>query len=200
MQRENKKRLNATTKKNMISTAIKKGCCKPIKHYTLHVDIRRHTMSQPHPYSKPNTNKFLKSSSSSSSFLSPDTRDTRDRTNSFLGRAVLEVAKEDKDIKDTKVKEEVEEFPVLGGMRPAVTTPLRGLCPLLYKTALLTKINHSHIEEQARIQKALRREMDAKEKRLKQMQMSSMRERFIADAIHDCGSMAYDDDPVDHND
>jgi hypothetical protein len=65
----------------------------------------------------------------------------------------------------------------------------------LYKTALLTKINHSHIEEQARIQKALRREMDAKETRLRQMELSSMRERFVADAIHDCGSMAYDDDP-----
>ena len=162
---------------------------------------------------KPSTNKFLKSSSSSSSssFLSPDTRDTRDtrdRTNSFLGRAVL--AKEDKDIKDdikdTKVKEDVEEFPVLGG-RPAATTTTTekkglaspqvqaGTCPLLYKTALLTKINHSHIEEQARIQKALRREMEAKENRLKQMEMSSMRERFVADAVHGCGSMAYDDDP-----
>ena len=168
---------------------------------------------------KPSTNKFLRSSSassstsssSSSSFLSPDTRDTR--TNSFLGRAVLEVelVKEDKDkdknkdIKDTKVKEEVEEFPVLGGTRPAVTTTTEkkgltspqvqaGLCPLLYKTALLTKINHSHIEEQARIQKALRREMEAKEKRLRQMELSSMRERFVADAVHGCGSMAYDDD------
>ena len=155
---------------------------------------------------KPSTNKFLKasssSSSSSSSFLSQDTRDTR--TNSFLGRAVLEVAKEDKDIKDVKVKEEVEEFPVLGGTRPAATTEKKGLvspqaqaglCPLLYKTALLTKINHSHIEEQARIQKALRREMEAKEKRLRQMELSSMRERFVADAVHGCGSMAYDDDP-----
>lgn len=154
------------------------------------------------------------SSSSSSSFLSPDTRDTRDtRTNSFLGRAVLEVelVKEDKDInnikdvKDVKIKEEVEEFPVLGGTRPAVTTTTEkkgwvpqvqaGPCPLLYKTALLTKINHSHIEEQARIQKALRREMEAKENRLRQMELSSMRERFVADAVHGCGSMAYDDDP-----
>lgn len=161
---------------------------------------------------KPSTNKFLRSSSSassssSSSFLSPDTRDTR--TNSFLGRAVLEVevevAKEykdkDKDTKDTKVKEEVEEFPVLGGRRPAATTTeKKGLAspqdtPLLYKTALLTKINHSHIEEQARIQKAMRREMEAKEKRLRQMELSSMRERFVADAVHGCGSMAYDDDP-----
>ena len=158
------------------------------------------------------TNKFLKSSSSSSSstsssFLSPDThiRDTRDRTNSFLGRAVLEVAKDVKDVKDLNVE---EEFPVLGGRRPAVTTTtekkglasteaggLRGPCPLLYKTALLTKINHSHIEEQARIQKALRREMEAKENRLRQMELSSMRERFVADAVHGCGSMAYDDDP-----
>jgi hypothetical protein len=158
---------------------------------------------------KPSTNKFLRSSSSSSSsFLSPDTRDTR--TNSFLGRAVLEVevevAKEykdkdkdkDKDTKDTKVKEEVEEFPVLGGRRPAATmTEKKGSSDtLLYKTALLTKINHSHIEEQARIHKALRREMEAKEKRLRQMELSSMRERFVADAIHGCGSMAYDDDPV----
>jgi hypothetical protein len=165
------------------------------------------------------------STSSSSSFLSPDTRDTRDtRTNSFLGRDVLEVelVKEDKDInnikdvKDVKIKEEVEEFPVLGGRRPAATTTekkglvstpapqtqseaeaggLRGPCPLLYKTALLTKINHSHIEEQARIQKALRREMEAKENRLRQMELSSMRERFVADAVHGCGSMAYDDDP-----
>jgi hypothetical protein len=171
----------------------------------------RAKMSMSH---KPSTNKFLKSSSSSSSssFLSPDTRDTRDtrdRTNSFLGRAVL--AKEDKDIKDdikdTKVKEEVEEFPVLGGRRPAVTTTTEkkglvpqvqaGTCPLLYKTALLTKINHSHIEEQARIQKALRREMEAKENRLRQMELSSMRERFVADAVHGCSSMAaaYDDDP-----
>jgi hypothetical protein len=164
---------------------------------------------------KPSTNKFLKSSSSSSSsFLSPDTRDTRDtRINSFLGRAVLEVevevAKEDNDkVKDIKVKEAVEEFPVLGGgRRPAATTTTEkkgpvstqvqagGLCPLLYKTALLTKINQSHIEEQTRIQKALRREMEAKENRLKQMEMSSMRERFVADTIHGCGSMAYDDDP-----
>jgi len=159
---------------------------------------------------KPSTNKFLRSSSassssSSSSFLSPDTRDTRDtRTNSFLGRAVLEievaVAKDkdkDKDIKDTKVKEEVEEFPVLGsGRQSASAGGLSGNSPLLYKTALLTKINHSHIEEQARIQKALRREMEAKEKRLRQMELSSMRERFVADAIHGCGSMAYDDDPA----
>ena len=171
-------------------------------------------------YHKPSINKFLRSSSassssssSSSSFLSPDTRDTR--TNSFLGRAVLEVEltkddkgnNKDKDIKDTKVKEEVEEFPVLGGRRPAATTEKKGLvstpapqaqaglCPLLYKTALLTKINHSHIEEQARIQKALRREMEAKEKRLRQMELSSVRERFVADAVHGCGSMAYDDDP-----
>jgi hypothetical protein len=171
---------------------------------------------------KPSTNKFLRSSSSSSSFLSPDTRDTR--TNSFLGRAVLEVevevAKEykdkdkDKDTKDTKVE---EEFPVLGGgRRPAATTTEKkglvspqvqaGGSPLLYKTALLTKINHSHIEEQARIQKALRHEMEAKEKRLRQMELSSMRERFVADAIHGCGSMAYDDDPAqkynrrDHDD
>jgi hypothetical protein len=154
---------------------------------------------------KPSTNKFLKASSSasSSSFLSPDTR-----TNSFLSRAVLEVevevAKEDKandkdkdkDIKDIKVKEEVEEFPVLGGGRQSASAGgLRGQCPLLYKTALLTKIDQSHIEEQARIQKALRREMEAKETRLRQMELSSMRERFVADAIHDCGSMAYDDDP-----
>ena len=160
---------------------------------------------------KPTTNKFLKSAStsSSSSFLSPDTRDTRDtrdRTNSFLGRAVL--VKEDKDInniKDVKDVKVEEEFPVLGGRRPAVTTTTEkkglvpqaeaGPCPLLYKTALLTKINHSHIEEQARIQKALRREMEAKEKRLRQMELSSMRERFVADAVHGCGSMAYDDDP-----
>lgn len=165
---------------------------------------------------KPSTNKFLRSSSSassslssSSSFLSPDTH-----TNSFLGRAVREVQVEvdkdkdnDKDIKlkdDNKVK---EEFPALGG-RPVATTEkkgvasipqvqaggLRGPCPL-YKTALLTKINQSHIDEQARIQKVLRREMEAKENRLKQMELSSMRERFVADAIHDCGSMAYDDDP-----
>lgn len=165
-------------------------------------------------YHKPSTNKFLKSASTSpsSSFLSPD------RTNSFLGRAVLEVAKEDKDVKDIKVKEEVEEFPALGGTRTATTTTekkglastptpqaeaeakaeaggLRGPCPLLYKTALLTKINHSHIEEQARIQKALRREMEAKENRFRQMELSSMRERFVADAVHGCGSMAYDDDP-----
>ena len=154
---------------------------------------------------KPNTNKFLKASSSSpssSAFLSPDTRDTR--TNSFLGRAVHQhelevevVVKDIKDIKDTKVTEEVEEFPVLGG-RPAATTTTtekkRSDDALLYKTALLTKINHSHIEEQARIQKALRREMEAKEKRLRQMEMSSMRERFVADAIHGCGNMAYDDD------
>lgn len=161
---------------------------------------------------KPTTNKFLKSasSSSSSSFLSPDTRDTRDtRTNSFLGRAVLEaeLVKEDKDInniKDVKDVKVEEEFPVLGGTRPAVTTTEKkglapqvqaGTCPLLYKTALLTKINHSHIEEQARIQKALRREMEAKENRLRQMELSSMRERFVADAVHGCGSMAYDDDP-----
>ncbi len=166
---------------------------------------------------KPSTNKFLKSSSSSSSssssFLSPDThtRDTPDRKNSFLGRAVHEVAKDIKDVKDVKDLNVEEEFPVLGGRRPAVTTTtekkglvpqaeaeaggLRGACPLLYKTALLTKINHSQIEEQARIQKALRREMDAKETRLRQMELSSMRERFVADAIHDCGSMAYDDDP-----
>jgi hypothetical protein len=162
------------------------------------------------------------STSSSSAFLSPDTRDTRDtRTNSFLGRAVVhevEVAKDKdikdlKDVKDIKVEEEVEEFPVLGGgRRPAATTTekkglvtplnpqvqtggLRGPCPL-YKTALLTKINHSHIEEQARIQKALRREMEAKENRLRQMELSSMRERFVADAVHGCGSMAYDDDPA----
>jgi hypothetical protein len=161
---------------------------------------------------KPTTNKFLKSastssssSSSSSSFLSPDTR-----TNSFLGRAVLEaeLVKEDKDInniKDVKDVKVEEEFPVLGGTRPAVTTTTEkkglvpqvqaGTCPLLYKTALLTKINHSHIEEQARIQKALRREMEAKENRLRQMELSSMRERFVADAVHGCGSMAYDDDP-----
>jgi hypothetical protein len=149
---------------------------------------------------KPGTNKFLRSSSASS-----DTRDTR--TNSFLGRsgAVLEVevevAKEykdkDKDTKDTKVKEEVEEFPVLGGRRPAATTTEKkgSSDTLLYKTALLTKINHSHIEEQARIQKALRREMEAKEKRLRQMELSSMRERVVADAVHGCGSMVYDDDP-----
>jgi hypothetical protein len=157
---------------------------------------------------KPSTNKFLRSSSSassssSSSFLSPDTRDTR--TNSFLGRAILEVevevAKEYKDIKDVKDIKVEEEFPVLGGRRPAATTTeKKGLAspqdtPLLYKTALLTKINHSHIEEQARIQKAMRREMEAKEKRLRQMELSSMRERFVADAVHGCGSMAYDDDP-----
>jgi hypothetical protein len=166
---------------------------------------------------KPSTNKFLKSAStsstsSSSSFLSPDTRDTR--TNSFLGRAVLEVelVKEDKDInniKDVKDVKVEEEFPVLGERRPAVTTTTEkkglvstpapqvqaGTRPLLYKSALLTKINHSHIEEQARIQKALRREMEAKENRLRQMELSSMRERFVADAVHGCGSMAYDDDP-----
>ena len=28
------------------------------------------------------------------------------------------------------------------------------------------------------------------------MELSSMRERFVADAIHGCGSMAYDDDPA----
>ena len=149
---------------------------------------------------KPSTNKFLKSAStsSSSSFLSPDTRDTR--TNSFLGRAVVhevEVAK-DKDIKDIKDVKDIkvkEEFPVLGGTRPLQAGGLRELCPLLYKTALLTKINHSHIEEQSRIQKALRREMEAKENRLRQMELSSMRERFVSDAVHGCGSMAYDDDP-----
>ena len=217
MQRENKKCLNNATKENTI-----KKCSKPIKHYILHVDICA-TMSQPHPYSKTSTNKFLKSSSSSSSSSlhlssSSDVHKRSESTNSFLGRGndahntftvgdrAGVVVEEQPDVKGkvkVKVKVEVEEFPALGGSSAALR-PVTGKDTLLYKTALLTKINHSHIEEQARIQKALRREMEAKEKRLKQMESASMRDRFVADAIHDCGSMAYDDDPVStrygHND
>jgi hypothetical protein len=182
-------------------------------------------MSQPHPYSKTSTNKFLKSSSSSSSSSSSlhlssssDVHKRSESTNSFLGRGndahntftvgdrAGVVVEEQPDVKGkvkVEVKVEVEEFPALGGSS-ATLRPVTGKDTLLYKTALLTKINHSHIEEQARIQKALRREMEAKEKRLKQMESASMRDRFVADAIHDCGSMAYDDDPVStrygHND
>jgi hypothetical protein len=210
MQRENKKCLNNATKENTI-----KKYSKPIKHYILHVDICA-TMSQPHPYSKTSTNKFLKSSSSSSS-SSSDVHKRSESTNSFLGRGNdahnlftvgdrAGVVEEQSDVKvKVKVEDkvEVEEFPALRGSSTA-SRPVTGKDTLLYKTALLTKINHSHIEEQARIQKALRREMEAKEKRLKQMESASMRDRFVADAIHDCGSMAYDDDPVttrySHND
>jgi hypothetical protein len=143
------------------------------------------------------TNKFLKpvstssTSSTSSTFLSPNTR-----INSFLSNRDRDRDRDkDKDVNPVVVEidtKDVEEFPVLGG-KP-VTLDKESIKPPLYKTALLTKINQKHIEEQARIQKALRREIEAKEARLRQLEMSSMRERFVEDAIHDRGSMAYDED------
>jgi hypothetical protein len=68
-----------------------------------------------------------------------------------------------------------------------------GACPA-YKTALLTKIKQQHLDEQARIQKAMQRDREAKQERQRQLELAAKRERHVAELTHDAAGIAYDDD------
>ena len=87
----------------------------------------------------------------------------------------------------------VEEFPVLskGSNNPA---SISMTTTKAYKSALLSKIDVTHAEEQARIQRAVRREMERNEGRRRQLELAARRERFVKAAMNSANGMAYDDD------
>jgi hypothetical protein len=97
----------------------------------------------------------------------------------------------------------VEEFPVLSkGVTAAsvtATAPTATATANAYKSALLSKIDITHAEEQARIQRAVRREMERNEERRRQLELAARRERFVNAAMNRVNGMAYDDDD-DSND
>lgn len=87
----------------------------------------------------------------------------------------------------------VEEFPVLSkeSNNPA---SISMTTTKAYKSALLSKIDVTHAEEQARIQRAVRREMERNEERRRQLELAARRERFVKAAMNSANGMAYDDD------
>ena len=92
------------------------------------------------------------------------------------------------------------EFPVLskGSNNPAsisMTTTTKA-----YKSALLSKIDVTHAEEQARIQRAVRREMERNVERRRQLELAARRERFVKAAMNSANGMAYDDDDANNID
>ncbi|NBO42516.1 MAG: hypothetical protein EBU92_13560, partial [Betaproteobacteria bacterium] len=94
----------------------------------------------------------------------------------------------------------VEEFPVLskGATAASVTAtaPTATATANAYKSALLSKIDVTHAEEQARIQRAVRREMERNEERRRQLELAARRERFVNAAMNHVTGMAYEDDDV----
>jgi hypothetical protein len=66
-----------------------------------------------------------------------------------------------------------------------------------YKTALLAKIKQQHIDEQARLQKELRRELEASQLRQRQLELAAKRERQVAALTQDAAGIAYDYDDCD---
>jgi hypothetical protein len=86
----------------------------------------------------------------------------------------------------------VEEFPALGAS--VASTHAAGAVGAAYKTALLAKIKQQHLDEQARLQKALQREVEANQHRQRQLELAAKRERHVAALTHDAAGIAYDDD------
>lgn len=94
------------------------------------------------------------------------------------------------------IKAPTEEFPALGTkqQQKQQRQQQQQQQPLVYKSALLSKINVAHAEEQARIQRAIQKEVELKEERLRQLELAARRERFVHAAMNDVNGMAYDDD------
>lgn len=92
----------------------------------------------------------------------------------------------------------VEEFPVLSKKATATSVTSTATATTAtanaYKSALLSKIDVTHAEEQARIQRAVRREMERNEDRRRQLELAARRERFVNAAMNSLNGMAYDDD------
>lgn len=76
------------------------------------------------------------------------------------------------------------------------TAPTATATANAYKSALLSKIDVTHAEEQARIQRAVRREMERNEERRRQLELAARRERFVNAAMNRVTGMAYEDDDV----
>ena len=105
--------------------------------------------------------------------------------------------------KDLAPKE--DDFPPLSlSSKPAKNArPEPGLGPepgpglgtgLLYKNALLSKLGQKHYEEQSRIHNDMKKEIERKEERTRQLQLASKRERAVADLVSDFYNMSYDYD------
>ena len=62
------------------------------------------------------------------------------------------------------------------------------------KSALLSNIDVMHAEEQARIQRAVRRDAERNEERRRQLELAARRERFVNAAMNRVNGMAYNDD------
>ena len=86
----------------------------------------------------------------------------------------------------------VEEFPALG--TSIASTHAAGAGGAAYKTALLAKIKQQHLDEQARLQKELRREVEANQLRQRQLELAAKRERQVAALTHDAAGIVYDYD------
>jgi hypothetical protein len=89
------------------------------------------------------------------------------------------------------------DFPALskGPAAPASIIPTVATTTA-YKSALLSNIDVMHAEEQARIQRAVRRDAERNEERRRQLELAARRERFVNAAMNRVNGMAYNDDDV----
>jgi len=89
------------------------------------------------------------------------------------------------------------DFPALskGSAAPASIIPTVATTTA-YKSALLSNIDVMHAEEQARIQRAVRRDAERNEERRRQLELAARRERFVNAAMNRVNGMAYNDDDV----
>ena len=149
-------------------------------------------------------NKFLSSSTSATTSkprTGPEEQTTTKaphaKPNSFLsrGQTWAEPAQAQAP-QQAQAQAPVEEFPGLSKGATSVTataTPATATANA-YKSALLSKIDITHAEEQARIQRAVRREAERNEERRRQLELAARRERFVNAAMNRVTGMAYEDD------
>ena len=118
------------------------------------------------------------------------------KSNSFLTRAQARQAPQLQTQVQTQAQPQVD-FPALskGPAAPASILPtVATTTTTAYKSALLSNINVMHAEEQARIQRAVRRDAERNEERRRQLELAARRERFVNAAMNRVNGMAYNDD------
>jgi hypothetical protein len=152
-------------------------------------------------------NKFLSSSTTTTTTSKPRTVPEEPTTtapsakpNPFLSRGQAPQQAQAQAPQQAQAQAPVEEFPVLSkGATSSTSVTATATTANAYKSALLSKIDITHAEEQARIQRAVRREMERNEERRRQLELAARRERFVNAAMNRVNGMAYDDDD-DSND
>jgi hypothetical protein len=159
-------------------------------------------------------NKFLSSSTTTTTTTpkprtvpeEPTTTAPSAKPNPFLSRALQQAQAQAPQQAQAQAPQQaqaqapVEEFPVLSkGATSSTSVTATATTANAYKSALLSKIDITHAEEQARIQRAVRREMERNEERRRQLELAARRERFVNAAMNRVNGMAYDDDD-DSND